>query len=197
VTGGPRPPLISEGTVQANGSNPQSPGGKPFGAIRSLKGAGSEKTDIGAASTIERLYREEGRKLWWALVAYSGDREVASDALAEAFAQAIARGDALADPLAWIWRVAFRVAAGELRRRSRTDHRVPEVSDPGEQRAVELVSVLGQLPPNQRAAIVLHYYADRPVRDIAATLRVSSATARVHLHRGRRRLRQLLGEEHG
>src|SRR5437867_3293331 len=28
---------------------------------------------------LERLYREEGNRLWWALLAYSGDREVASD----------------------------------------------------------------------------------------------------------------------
>jgi RNA polymerase sigma-70 factor (ECF subfamily) len=151
-----------------------------------------ETTGIGAPSTIERLYREEGRKLWWALVAYSGDHEVASDAAAEAFAQALARGDALADPLAWIWRVAFRVAAGELKRRRRTGERVPEVADPGEQRAGELVALLRHLPPNQRAAIVLHYYADRPVREVAAALGVTPATARVHLHRGRRRLRKLL-----
>jgi len=60
-----------------------------------------------------------------------------------------------------------------------------------------LVALLRRLPRNQRAAIVLHYYADRPVKDVAATLGVSPATARVHLHRGRRRLRQLLEERDG
>ena len=154
-----------------------------------------ETADISAPSVIERLYREEGRRLWWALVAYTGDAEVASDAVAGAFAQALGRGDALADPLAWIWRVAFRVAAGELKRRRRMDHPLPDVADPGEQRANELVSLLRQLPDNQRAAIVLHYYADRPVRDVAAALGVTSATARVHLHRARRRLMKLL-EDH-
>ncbi len=130
--------------------------------------------------------------MWWALVAYAGDAEVANDAVAEAFVQALGRGDGLADPLAWIWRVAFRVAAGELKRRRRIEDRIPDVADPAEQRANELVSLLRQLPDNQRAAIVLHYYADRPVRDVAAALGVTSATARVHLHRGRRRLMQLL-----
>jgi RNA polymerase sigma-70 factor, ECF subfamily len=152
-------------------------------------------TDI--VSTIERLYREEGRRLWWALVAYSGDREVANDAVAEAFAQALGRGDALVDPLAWIWRVAFRVAAGELKRRGRVDHRLPEVAGPNELRASELIALLGQLPGNQRAAILLHYYADRPVRDVAAALGVTPATARVHLHRGRRRLMRLLEDRDG
>jgi RNA polymerase sigma-70 factor (ECF subfamily) len=141
---------------------------------------------------VERLYREEGRRLWWALVAYSGDQDVASDAVAEAFAQALGRGDSLRDPLAWIWRVAFRVAAGELKRRRRLDNRLPEVGDPGEQRANELLSLLRRLPEKQRAAIVLHYYADRSVRDVAAALGVTPATARVHLHRARRRLQLLL-----
>jgi RNA polymerase sigma-70 factor (ECF subfamily) len=109
-------------------------------------------------------------------------------------AKALGRGDALRDPLAWVWRVAFRVAAGELKRRGQTDHRLPEVAAPGEQRASELVSLLRQLPDKQRAAIVLHYYADRPVRDVAAALRVTPATARVHLHRGRRRLMKLLDD---
>lgn len=117
---------------------------------------------------------------------------MASDAVSEAFAQALARGDVLVDPLAWIWRVAFRVAAGELKRQRQMDHRLPDVASPREQRANELVSLLGRLPPNQRAAIVLHYYADRPVREVAAVLGVTPATARVHLHRARRRLRELL-----
>ena len=171
--------------------------GKPFLLICHLEGTGVETADISAPSTIEHLYREEGRRLWWALVAFSGDPEVASDAVAEAFAQALSRGDTLVDPLAWIWRAAFRVAAGELKRRRRVDHRLPDVSEPSEQRASELVTLLGQLPRNQRAAIVLHYYADRPVRDVAAALGVSPATARVHLHRGRRRLKQLLEDHDG
>jgi RNA polymerase sigma-70 factor, ECF subfamily len=156
-----------------------------------------ETADISTLSTIERLYRQEGRRLWWALVAYAGDTEVANDAVAEAFAQALGRGTALADPLAWIWRVAFRVAAGELKRRRQTDHRLPDVASPSEQRATQLVSLLRQLPDKQRAAIVLHYYADRPVRDVAAAMGVSPATARVHLHRGRRRLMRLLVDDGG
>jgi RNA polymerase sigma-70 factor, ECF subfamily len=156
-----------------------------------------QTADISARGRIERLYRDEGRRLWWAIAAYSGDRDVASDAVAEAFTQALGRGDALVDPLGWVWRVAFRVAAGELKRRRRMDHRVPEVADPSGQRANDLISLLGELPDRQRAAILLHYYADRPVRDVAAALRVSPATARVHLHRGRRRLMKLLEEGDG
>src|SRR5438445_186121 len=54
--------------------------------------------------------------LWRSLVAYSGDREIASDAMAEAFAQAIARGDAIRDPTAWVWKVSFLLVRAELKR---------------------------------------------------------------------------------
>jgi RNA polymerase sigma-70 factor (ECF subfamily) len=157
-----------------------------------LEGRGVKTAETSAPTVVEGLYREEGRRLWWAVVAYSGDEDVASDAVAEAFAQALGRGDSLGDPLAWIWRVAFRVAAGELKQRRMVDHRLPDVIDPSQQRANELVALLRQLPEKQRAAIVLHYYADRPVKDVAAALRVTPATARVHLHRARCRLLRLL-----
>jgi RNA polymerase sigma-70 factor, ECF subfamily len=159
------------------------------------KGRWVHTVDSETHAAIERLYREEGWRLWWALVAYSGDRDVASDASAEAFAQALARADEIRDPKAWIWTVAFRVAAGELKRRRTTDHRIPDVPDPAPRSAQELVAVLRRLPDQQRAAIVLHYYADRSVADIAQTIGVSPATPRVRLHRGRRRLKQLLEDE--
>jgi RNA polymerase sigma factor (sigma-70 family) len=144
---------------------------------------------------MEQLYRREGRRLWWALMAYTGDEEVSSDAEAEAFAQAIARGEGLTDPRAWIWKVAFRVAAGELKRRRLTDHEVPDLADPRALQAHELVSLLRRLPVNQREALVLRYYADREVSEIGTIMGIAPATVRVHLFRGRRRLMQLLEDD--
>jgi DNA-directed RNA polymerase specialized sigma24 family protein len=43
--------------------------------------------------SVEAVYREHGAHLWRSLLLYTGDRDVASDAVAEAFAQAIRRGD--------------------------------------------------------------------------------------------------------
>lgn len=50
------------------------------------------------------------------------------------------------------------------------------------------------LPLKQRTAVVLFYFEDRPVAEVAQLLGCSPATARVHLHRARRRLAALLGE---
>src|SRR5438045_9177180 len=65
---------------------------------------------------IERAYREQSQKLWRALFAHTGDPEIASDALAEAFARALRHEGAIRDVPVWTWRVAFRVATRELRR---------------------------------------------------------------------------------
>jgi len=66
--------------------------------------------DVKTPTTAEvaLLYQQEGPKLWRAVFAYAGDREVASDAVAEAFAQFIRRGGGVREPRAWIWRAAFR-----------------------------------------------------------------------------------------
>lgn len=146
-------------------------------------------------STLEQVYRDQGTRLWRAVVAYAGDVEIASDAVAEAFAQAVAAGDRIAAPAAWVWRAAFKIAAGELKRRRQapelTADRHYEMPEPVD----DLLIALRRLSPNQRLAVVLHDYADRPVEEIAGTLGVSRATVYVHLSNARRRLRRLLEDE--
>jgi RNA polymerase sigma-70 factor, ECF subfamily len=145
---------------------------------------------------LERLYRAEGERLWRALLGYTGDRDVASDALAEAFAQALRRGEAVRDPRRWVWRAAFRIAAGELKERARpgTISEAPVTSDSAFP-MLDVVVALRKLSPSQRAAMVLHHYADYPVREVAVILNSTSAAVRVHLMRGRRRLRELLEDD--
>jgi RNA polymerase sigma-70 factor, ECF subfamily len=151
---------------------------------------------VSEASGLEELYRREGPAIWRALLAYAGDRDVADDALDEAFAQALARGTAIREPLRWIWRVAFRVAAGELKdRRSRGELDGFDPGVPFPEPLTYVFAALERLSPNQRLAIVLHDYADRPVSEVAVTMGASRATVYVHLSQGRRRLRALLEDD--
>jgi RNA polymerase sigma-70 factor (ECF subfamily) len=146
------------------------------------------------AGRLERLYREDGARLWRALVAFSGDREVASDAVAEAFAQAIGRESHLRDPQRWVWRAAFRIAAGELKDRRGFRAPIADQRYEMEEPPATLVAGLARLSPNQRAALVLHYYAGYPTKEIAGIIGSSPATVRVHLSQGRKRLRRILEE---
>jgi RNA polymerase sigma-70 factor (ECF subfamily) len=60
---------------------------------------------------------------------------------------------------------------------------------------LDLIRALKQLPTQQRAAVVLYYFEDRPTAEIAHILGCSESTATVHLHKARKRLAELLGEE--
>jgi RNA polymerase sigma-70 factor (ECF subfamily) len=148
--------------------------------------------------SVEDLYRRDGERLWRAVLLYSGDREVASDAVAEAFAQLLRRGDAVSAPDRWVWRAAFRIAAGDLK--SRGDRRravvdpVPVASgDDG-----RVADVLLKLSPNQRSAIVLHYFSGYTYKEVAAIIGSTPSAVSVHITRGRRRLRTLLEDlDHG
>jgi RNA polymerase sigma-70 factor (ECF subfamily) len=161
--------------------------------MRPLRGVASDITLTTRPGEIEHLYREQGDRMWRALLAYAGNPDVASDALAEAFVQAIARGEGLRDPAPWIWTASFRIAAGELKRRGHvvalTDLDIPyEIADP----VPHLIEALAAISPHQRLAIVMHDYADRPTDEIARVLGVTRPTVHVHLSQGRKRLRDLL-----
>lgn len=151
------------------------------------------------ATELERVYTEVGPQLQRAILLYSGDPEVASDAVAEAFAQALRRGDAISDPAAWVWRAAFRIAAGELKRR-RERPVVPQVDAGGYEvppASIDLMRALARLTPKQRAAVVLHHLAGYPARDVARIIDSTQAAVFVHLSQGRRRLRELLEVDDG
>lgn len=145
-------------------------------------------------SRVEMVFQAEYKKLWRALVAYSGQPELASDAASEAFAQLLARGDEVRDPAAWVWTAGFRIAAGELKRQAQPP---PSLTLEGFQPSdalIDLIAALKTLSPNQRIAIVLHDYADRPVDEVSRLMRVSRATVYVHLSQGRGRLKRAIGE---
>jgi RNA polymerase sigma-70 factor (ECF subfamily) len=148
----------------------------------------------GSRSELERVYREHGERLWRAVALFSGDAEVASDAVAEAFAQALRRGSKVRSPERWVWAAAFQIARGMLKELRWRDPELPDVVYETPQETVELVGALRRLSYMQRGAIVLHYYADRSVKETAALLGSSPTAVRVHLHRARRRLKTLLEE---
>jgi RNA polymerase sigma-70 factor (ECF subfamily) len=143
---------------------------------------------------VEAVYRADAERLWRAVYAFASDPEIASDAVAEAYAQLLHRGPAVRDPAAWAWRTAFRVAAGALKARPALDatavagHHTDRYADP------DLLAALRQLPDAQRAAVILFYYADLSIRDIAARLGTNALAVRANLSRGRGRLRHLLGD---
>ena len=144
---------------------------------------------------FDALYAQVGPRLWRAILAYTGGRrDLADDVVAEAFARTLEHGGSVRRRDAYVYRIAFRLAAAELRRPA-TTHDVPERpswDDPG---MVELLDAFSHLSPGQRAAVYLRYEADLPVAEVARLMGTSSGTVRIHLLRARRTLAALLGDD--
>lgn len=147
--------------------------------------------DFGAE--VEALYRTDGARLWRSVFGYAGQRTVADDAVAEAFAQLLRRGDDVRDPKAWVWRTAFRIAAGDLQRQRRFVNEISvDISYDAPEDTLDLIAALGELSGMQRKSLVLHDYAGYLAAEVAEMIGSTESAVRVHLMRGRRRLRTML-----
>lgn len=163
-----------------------------------VRGKPPDRARPGTAASYEQVFRDTAPGLWRTIYAFAGGRQaVADDAVAESFARALERAGQIRDPIPWLYRTAFRLAAEDLRRARREREPEPEPDQAPAPAAglASLVPALRQLSPAQRAAVVLHYEADLPVREVARQMGTSVAVVKVHLFRGRRRLRELLGDE--
>ena len=153
---------------------------------------------------MEELYHACYRRLVAQVYAFTTDLTEAQDVVQEAFARALARPRGLADvdnPEAWLRTVAVNVVRRRWRRRKLLDTillrdrpvaRFVEPA-PGPERA-DLRDALAAIPSTYRAVVVLHYYADLPVEEIAAVLEVPVGTVKSRLSRARAALAGQLGD---
>lgn len=150
---------------------------------------------IETQGAVEALYRSEGVRLWSAVRGYTGDSNISDDAVAEAFAQLLRRGEEVRSPGAWVWTTAFHIATRELQHRRATVPDPPDTPYDPEVADQRVLSAVAGLSDRQRASVILHYYADRPVKEVAEILGTTSAAVSVHLFRARTHLRDLLGDD--
>jgi RNA polymerase sigma factor (sigma-70 family) len=147
---------------------------------------------------FEALMRAEYAGVLRLVSVVLGDDAAARDVTQEAFTRLyvhwprVQRGTA---PGGWVRTVAVREAWRVAQRRGRETTGVPDTATERDGRDIDLDRAIAALPPKQRAAIALHYLADAPVAEVATVLGCAEATARVHLHRARLRLAELLHEE--
>ncbi|MEU4169158.1 SigE family RNA polymerase sigma factor [Streptomyces sp. NPDC026665] len=134
----------------------------------------------------------------------AGDRYRAEDLLQEALVKLWFAWPKVADeaPEAYVRKVMARAAARSARRRwwgERPVETLPDLAHTGDESAAvversRLEAALAQLPPRQRAAVVLRYYQDLPEKQVAEVLGCPLGTARSHASRGVARLRQILAD---
>ncbi|HEY7070141.1 MAG TPA: sigma-70 family RNA polymerase sigma factor [Acidimicrobiales bacterium] len=140
---------------------------------------------------IEDVYRDQRLGLVRLAFLLTGTRDQADDIVQTAFEAAQPRWDELDDPLAFLRRVVVNQAKDLHRRRYRRRARpeppvthIPEID--------EIWVELRRLPDRQRAVIVLRFYEDLPLTDIARLLDRPEGTVRSDLHRALAQLRRTL-----
>jgi RNA polymerase sigma factor (sigma-70 family) len=128
------------------------------------------------------------------------DRGRAEEISQDAFVQLLGHWKAVSQyerPEAWVRRVAVRLAVRRAHRENVRGILERRVTSPPEEVLpdIDLARAVAVLAPMQRAAIVLYYLEDRPIKEISEILQVSESTVKQHLYRARSRLAVELGEE--
>jgi RNA polymerase sigma-70 factor (sigma-E family) len=155
---------------------------------------------------VERLLGERGQHLMRAAVALTGSRADAEDLLQAALERLLQNWRRIdTDPEGYLRRTLYNLAADGWRRRGRWRGRLAEIrsqarvaaADAEEVAVVDLrdtlVRLLRQLPPRQRAVVVLRYWEQRTEAETAELLGCTEGTVKSTAARGLRRLRELAG----
>jgi RNA polymerase sigma-70 factor (ECF subfamily) len=128
-----------------------------------------------------------------------GDPEVARDIAAEAFARLLGRWTSVRSPKAFLYTVAGNLARDHWRATARDRRLVDRV---GAVTAVTtaatdvwLRDLVERLPERLRMPVLLHYYADLPVSEVAAALRKPEGTVKRALSEGRAALLALMEQQ--
>lgn len=157
---------------------------------------------VASNDRVRSTFEADHGRLWRSVLAYTGDPEVASDAVAEAFAQVLRRGEAVRDPQAWVWRAAFRIAAGQMSSRREgagvdLDAARHPSTDTLPDEVVALLDALGRLPAPDRQVVVLILVGGLSAAEVGGVVDASAGAVRVRLHRARARLRDALAPDEG
>jgi RNA polymerase sigma factor (sigma-70 family) len=155
---------------------------------------------------VTRLVAERGDALTRYAAFVSGRHEDAADLVQDALVKTFGRlrnGYTISSAEAYVRRAILNTFLDAGRRTSRWRRirhleAVPEQApskDADVQARIDLIGELAKLSPRERACLVLRYYDDLKVDDIAATLELSPGAVKRYLSDGLGKLRVSLGDE--
>ena len=151
-----------------------------------------------AAATTRVPFAEFYERTWPDLSSfcrsYVGGGHLADDVAQEAFTRLYVRYPLLREPRPYLFRTARNLLSDAARAQRRdallvTEAAVVPAPDGG------VLDAVRRLSPPLRDAVLLHYYADLPVEEVARALRRPLGTVKRRLHDARLRLAVDLGEE--
>jgi RNA polymerase sigma factor (sigma-70 family) len=150
-----------------------------------------------ASEAVEELFRNRWGPSVRLATALTGDRSVAEELVQDALLEVTRRWDGLDNPEGYLRTAVVNRCRNHLRHVGVGRRRLPPpprlvVEDPG---LDDLWDRLTGLSERRRAALVLRYYEDLPVTEIARLLGCRPGAVSSLLHRGLADLRKVLSDD--
>lgn len=151
----------------------------------------------GTAVSFEDLYRMHFRDLSGYCAGLLDDDALGVDVAQEAFVRLFGRLRAVRDPRAWLFLVATNLVRDEWRRRARHRDAVEALrirsartvaADDG-----AVLDAVRRLPGPLAEVVLLHYFADLRLEDVAVLIRRPLGTVKRRLHDARGALHDAIG----
>ena len=161
----------------------------------------------GSTGAVEVLFDRYWPHVWKAAYAVTADRALADDAAQEAIEKgfaALRRFDETRPLGPWLKRIAVNCAVDQLRRRRPVDalpgddalHSWSLGNDPSDDvRQWAVADAVAALGRGKRLVVVLHFWLDLPIDEIAGVLGVPVGTVASRLARAKAELRAVLEEQ--
>jgi RNA polymerase sigma-70 factor (ECF subfamily) len=162
--------------------------------------AQAQRGDVAAFETLVRCYQD---RLWRIAVQIVGDGDDAQDVCQECLIKVFRSlgtfrvGEQFST---WLYRITVNAAIDFRRRQQKRgqialSEELPDRGGPSVELRMSLEVVLEELSPKQRSAFVLRDLQGFSLDEVAHTLGCSKVTARVHLFRARKLVREKVGQE--
>src|SRR5579859_2932995 len=154
----------------------------------------------GDLEAFEELIRRMQRRVYGFAFQHLRDLDEAQDLSQEIFVKLyrnLDRFDQSRPFEPWFWKLAANTAINYRRKRvpTPTDRMADDAASPERaQHDPALVEALAELDPSYRMPLLLHYYADLSLEQVAMSLSLTIPAIKSRLHRARALLRNALAE---
>ncbi|WP_066070231.1 sigma-70 family RNA polymerase sigma factor [Neobacillus soli] len=160
-----------------------------------------KKAIKGNKRAFEQLLILHSDQLYRTAYLYVGNREDALDVIQETAYKALLGVVQLREEryfLTWLTRILIFCAYDVLKRKKK-EMPIEKIKDvlpaKAEKRdeCIDLIDAIHQLKDHYRNAVILFYYRDLPISEVAKVMEVPENTVKTYLFRGKNQLKKLLG----
>ena len=177
------------------------------------------RTQAGDSNAFAELYTATYKKQYRFTYQYVKDPYLAQDVLQDVYILVLKNINSLKNPrlfVSWLNQINFRICYDVCQKRIRHEEEynyvngVPEtdehsgnkISDPEKEveeriRQAELMSQILSLNPNEAQTIIMRYYNDMSLDEIADAMNCSHSTVKRRLAKGKQELERKLGDRKG